>query len=147
MLGGQSIPLGGFVKVSGDAVAILVQLGKEVLRVGVALLGSHAEPSDSGSTEPVAGQTEEAAPETMIMTASKPEPSARVTLPAEGLQLELLSGRTPDREAEGQVEFDLTPEEYDLLLAQLDESGLDYTAEESGDAGSGTVLVVVEAAN
>ena len=109
--------------------------------------GSHAEPSDSGSTEPVAGQTEEAAPEAMIMTASKPEPSARVTLPAEGLQLELLSGRTPDREAEGQVEFDLTPEEYDLLLAQLDESGLDYTAEESGDAGSGTVLVVVEAAN
>ena len=109
--------------------------------------GSHAEPSDSGSTEPVAGQTEEAAPETMIMTASKPESSARVTLPAEGLQLELLSGRTPDREAEGQVEFDLTPEEYDLLLAQLDESGLDYTAEESGDAGSGTVLVVVEAAN
>ena len=109
--------------------------------------GSHAEPSDSGSTEPAAGQTEEAAPETMVMTASKPEPAARVTLPAEGLQLELLSGRTPDRETEGQVEFDLTPEEYDLLLAQLDESGLDYTAEESGDAGSGTVLVIVEAAN
>ena len=102
---------------------------------------------DSDFTEPAAGQTEEAAPETMIMTASKQEPAACVTLPVEGLQLELLAGRTPDRESENQVEFGLTLQEYDTLLAQLDESGLDYTAEESATAGSDTVLVIVKTAN
>lgn len=104
------------------------------------------EAQDGGSAEPAAGQ---AAEEALAPTAysGSPSPCATVTLPPEGLQLDLLAGRTPDRETEGQTEFDLTAQEYDTLLVQLDESGLDYTAQETADGDSGLVLVIVKAAN
>ncbi len=104
------------------------------------------EAQDGGSAEPATGQ---AAEEALAPTAysGSPSPCATVTLPPEGLQLDLLAGRTPDRETEGQTEFDLTAQEYDTLLVQLDESGLDYTAQETADGDSGLVLVIVKAAN
>ena len=104
------------------------------------------EAQDGGSAEPAAGQAAEEAP-AMAVYSGSPFPCATVTLPPEGLQLDLLAGRTPDRESEGQAEFDLTAQEYDTLLAQLDESGLDYTAQETADGNSGLVLVIVKAAN
>ena len=104
------------------------------------------EAQDGGSAEPTAGQTAEEAP-AMAAYSGLPSPCATVTLPPEGLRLDLLAGRTPDRESEGQAEFDLTAQEYGTLLAQLDESGLDYTAQETADGNSGLVLVIVKAAN
>lgn len=104
------------------------------------------EAQDGGSAEPAAGQAVEEAPAMAVYSGSL-LPCATVTLPPEGLQLDLLAGRTPDRESEGQAEFDLTAQEYDTLLAQLDESGLDYTAQETADGSSGLVLVIVKAAN
>jgi len=104
------------------------------------------EAQDGGSAEPAAGQALEEAP-AMAAYSGSLLPCATVTLPPEGLQLDLLAGRTPDRESEGQAEFDLTAQEYDTLLAQLDESGLDYTAQETADGNSGLVLVIVKTAN
>lgn len=105
------------------------------------------EAQDGGSAEPAAGQAAEEEAPAMAAYSGSPFPCATVTLPPEGLQLDLLAGRTPDRESEGQAEFDLTAQEYDTLLAQLDESGLDYTAQETADGNSGLVLVIVKAAN
>lgn len=105
------------------------------------------EAQDGGSAEPAAGQAAEEEAPAMAVYSGSPFPCATVTLPPEGLQLNLLAGRTPDRESEGQAEFDLTAQEYDTLLAQLDESGLDYTAQETADGNSGLVLVIVKAAN
>lgn len=105
------------------------------------------EAQDGGSAEPAAGQAAEEGAPAMAVYSGSPFPCATVTLPPEGLQLDLLAGRTPDRESEGQAEFDLTAQEYDTLLAQLDESGLDYTAQETADGNSGLVLVIVKAAN
>ena len=105
------------------------------------------EAQDGGSAEPAAGQAAEEEAPAMAVYSGSPFPCATVTLPPEGLQLDLLAGRTPDRESEGQAEFDLTAQEYDTLLAQLDESGLDYTAQETADGNSGLVLVIVKAAN
>ena len=105
------------------------------------------EAQDGGSAEPAAGQAVEEEAPAMAAYSGSPFPCATVTLPPEGLQLDLLAGRTPDRESEGQAEFDLTAQEYDTLLAQLDESGLDYTAQETADGDSGLVLVIVKAAN
>ena len=105
------------------------------------------EAQDGGSAEPAAGQAAEEEAPAMAVYSGSPFPCATVTLPPEGLQLDLLAGRTPDRESEGQTEFDLTAQEYDTLLAQLDESGLDYTAQETADGNSGLVLVIVKAAN
>ena len=105
------------------------------------------EAQDGGSAEPAAGQAAEEEAPAMAVYSGSPFPCATVTLPPEGLQLDLLAGRTPDRESEGQAEFDLTAQEYDTLRAQLDESGLDYTAQETADGNSGLVLVIVKAAN
>lgn len=71
-------------------------------------------------------------------------PCAVITLPPEGANLELLFGRAADRQTDGRMEFDLPSSDYEMLLIQLDESGLDYLAEEYPDADGDTILVIIE---
>ena len=59
-------------------------------------------------------------------------------------ELELLVGRAADRESDGRMEFDLPASDYEMLLIQLDESGLDYLAEEYPDSTGNTILVIIE---
>ena len=71
-------------------------------------------------------------------------PVATITLPPEGAQLELLIDRAPDRETDSRMEFDLPAADYETLLNQLDESGLDYLAEEHTGSTGDTILVIIE---
>lgn len=71
-------------------------------------------------------------------------PAATITLPPEGAQLELLLDRAPDRETASRMEFDLPAADYETLLNQLDESGLDYIAEEYTGSTGTTILVIIE---
>ena len=71
-------------------------------------------------------------------------PCAVVTLPPEGANLELLFGRAADRQTADRMEFDLPISDYEMLLIQLDESGLEYLAEEYPAADGDTILVIIE---
>ena len=72
------------------------------------------------------------------------DPRAVITLPPEGANLELLVGRAADRQSDGRMEFDLPFADYEMLLIQLDESGLDYLAEEYPSSAGDTILVIIE---
>ncbi|MBQ7778016.1 MAG: zf-HC2 domain-containing protein [Oscillibacter sp.] len=86
--------------------------------------------------------SEPEAPAAAKQTVSSPR--AVITLPPEGADLELLVGRAADRESDGRMEFDLPASDYEMLLIQLDESGLDYLAEEYPDSTGNTILVIIE---
>lgn len=83
-------------------------------------------------------------PEMFTAAKQSGDPRAVITLPPEGANLELLVGRAADRQAEGRMEFDLPASDYEMLLIQLDESGLDYLAEEYPAAAGNTILVIIE---
>ena len=72
------------------------------------------------------------------------DPRAVITLPPEGANLELLVGRAADRQSDGRMEFDLPFADYEMLLIQLDESGLGYLAEEYPSSAGDTILVIIE---
>ena len=72
------------------------------------------------------------------------DPRAVITLPPEGANLELLVGRAADRQNDSRMEFDLPFADYEMLLIQLDESGLDYLAEEYPSSAGDTILVIIE---
>lgn len=93
-------------------------------------------------TDPLQDRAEPEAP-----TAAKQAsgtPCAVITLPPEGADLELLLGRAADRQTDSRMEFDLPASDYEMLLIQLDESGLDYLAEEYSGADGDTILVIIE---
>ncbi|MBQ7849924.1 MAG: zf-HC2 domain-containing protein [Clostridia bacterium] len=71
-------------------------------------------------------------------------PRAVITLQPEGANLELLLGRAADRQTADRMEFDLPVSDYEMLLIQLDESGLEYLAEEYPAADGDTILVIIE---
>ena len=72
------------------------------------------------------------------------DPRAVITLPPEGANLELLVGRAADRQTDGRMEFELPFADYEMLLIQLDESGLGYLAEEYPSSAGDTILVIIE---
>lgn len=62
-----------------------------------------------------------------------------LTLPSEAASL--LADFTPVEETDTQARYELTRQEFDTLAASLSQAGIDYELE---DAGSGTVLVILE---
>lgn len=69
--------------------------------------------------------------------------AAVLTLPAEAGETELLAALTPVQTEDGTLQYQLSAEEYAVLLEQLAEAGISLDALPSADECSGTVLVAV----
>ena len=101
------------------------------------------EAAESGASAAEDSGAEPTAPQAVLFE-DAPTLFAVVTLPPAGQQITLLVDRSPDRVLEDRVEYDLPAEEYETLLSQLDESGLDYTAEEFSGSTGETFLVIIQ---
>lgn len=69
--------------------------------------------------------------------------AAVLTLPAEASETELLASLTPVQTEDGALQYQLSAEEYAVLLDQLAETGVSLDVLPSADGFSDTVLVSV----
>lgn len=68
---------------------------------------------------------------------------AVLTLPADALEMEQLAGQTPVGKTDGEQRYELSAEDYAVLLDQLDAAGIQPIAREQTGADSETALVIV----
>lgn len=68
---------------------------------------------------------------------------AILTLPPDALEMELLADGAPISETDGERRYELSAEDYAVLLDQLDAAGIQPAAREQANAESGLALVIV----